>query len=114
MMAMLTIRKVVCGERSSAATLLVRSPNPSITPLSERKNVDSSASMSTPVTRAKIEKTSAVPRPNSLAVSPPGARNTCRARPSRNPSSRDGALRKSSALRDGGVSRTITSKSCSS
>ena len=29
--------------------------------------------MSTPVTRAKIENTSAVPRPNRRAVSPPGA-----------------------------------------
>ena len=70
--------------------------------------------MSTPVTRAKIENTIAVPRPNSRAVNPPGARNTCSARPSRKPSSRVGASRKSSALRDGGVSSTITSKSCSS
>ena len=41
-------------------------------------------------------------------------RNTCRALPSRKPSSRFGASRKSSALREGGVSSTITSKSCSS
>ena len=47
------------------------------------------------------------------AVSPPGARNTFSARPSRKPSRRPGASRKSSALRDGGVSSTITSKSCS-
>ena len=79
-----------------------------------RKKLDSSLSMFTPVTRAKIENTSAVPRPNRRAVSPLGARNTCRARPSKKPSRRPGASRKSSALREGGVSSTITSKSCSS
>ncbi len=48
--------------------------------------------MSTPVTRAKIEKTSAVPRPNRRAVRPPGERNTCSARPSRKPSRRFGRV----------------------
>ena len=73
--------------------------------------------MSTPVTRAKIAKTIPVERPNTRAAKPPGERKTFNARPSRKPSSRVGVSRKSTALREGGVSSTITSKSrswCSS
>ena len=107
------IMKTVAGSRSSSATPRVRAPKPSITPERERKKADRSLSRSTPVTRAKIPNTIAVGRPKRRAAKPPGARNTFRARPSRNPSSRVGASRKSSALRDGGVSSTIRSKSCS-
>ncbi|MFM9138979.1 MAG: ArsA-related P-loop ATPase, partial [Solirubrobacterales bacterium] len=45
-----------------------------------------------------------------LAASPVGARKNFRARPSKKPVRRSGASRKSRALRDGGVSRTRTSK----
>ena len=108
-----TIKYPVEASRSSEATPRVRSLKPSITPDSERKKRDSSPSSSTPVTRAKIAKASPVVAPKTRAARPPGARNTFSARPSRKPSRRVGVSRKSTALRDGGVSSTITSKSAS-
>ena len=68
-----TIRNAVsCGAQQLLRRRACARRSPSRMPLSERKNRDSSPSMSTPVTRAKIENTSAVPRPNSRAVMPPG------------------------------------------
>ncbi len=68
--------KLVVGSRSSSSTPRVRSPKASRMPDSERKKADRSLSMSTPVTRAKIAKTSPVERPNTRAARPPGERNT--------------------------------------
>ena len=66
-------QEVVAASRSSvvdAARALAEALDHAET--ASGRSVDSSASMSTPVTRAKIENTSAVPRPNRRAVSPPG------------------------------------------
>ena len=62
-----------------------------------------------PVTRLRTEKTTPVPRPKSFIPRPVGRRKTCRARPSKKLVRRSGASRKSSALREGGVSRTSRS-----
>ena len=97
---------VVASSASSALTPAARSLKPSTRPPSARKKTLRSSSRSTPVRRLRTEKTTLVPRPTTFAASPVGARKTRSARPSRKPVSRSGASRKSSALRDGGVSRT--------
>ena len=60
--------------------------------------------------RRRTENIIDAPRPKNFIPSPVGRMNTWSARPSMNCSSRLGASRKSSALRDGGVSRTSRSK----
>ena len=105
-----TIRNVVAGSASSALTPAARSRKPSNTAASAAKKTFRSFSRSTPVRRPRTLKTTDVPRPTTRAASPVGASRTRSARPSRKPVSRSGASRKSSALRDGGVSSTITSK----
>ena len=106
-----TIRNVVAGSSSSAPTRSARSVKPSISPPSERKNTDRSSSRSTPVTRLSTENTTPVPRPMILPPMPAGRRKRRIARPWKKCVSRPGASRKSSALRDGGVSSTSRSKS---
>ena len=103
------IKKVVPGSANSWSTARARSANPSTTLLRTRKNALRSASRSTPVTCRRAEKTRPLPRAAILAAAPVGAVRTFSARPSRNRVSRWGASRKSSALREGGVSRTIVS-----
>ena len=98
--------KVVASSASSALTPAARSLKPSTRPPSARKKTLRSSSRSTPVRRLRTEKTTLVPRPTTRAARPVGARKTRSARPSRKPVRRSGASRKSSALRDGGVSRT--------
>ena len=100
-------RRVLRAARRRAAA---RSVKPSIIPPSARKNTDRSRSRSTPVTRCSSLKTT------------PGAAAEHRREPGRAQEHADraaleearsaapGASRKSSALRDGGVSRTSTSK----
>ena len=104
-----TIRNVVAGSSSSAPTRSARSVKPSISPPSERKKTDRSSSRSTPVTRLSTENTMPVPRPMILPPSPAGRRKIRIARPWKKPVRRPGASRKSSALRDGGVSSTSRS-----
>ncbi len=59
--------------------------------------------------RRRTENIIEAPRPKTRIPNPVGFMNICSARPSMNCSSRFGASRKSSALRDGGVSRTSRS-----
>ena len=95
-------QEAVWGASSSASTPSVRSRKPSMTPDSERKKRGSRQHVNAGDAGEdrEHERGSA---PEHAGRSPPGARNTCRARPSRKPSMRPGASRKSSALRDGGV-----------
>ena len=79
-------------------------------PPSAPKKPDSSPIRSTPVKRENIDSTSPLPRPTRRAARLPGARNILTERPSRKRVMRIGASRKSSALREGGVSSTIVSK----
>ncbi len=104
------MRNVVAGSASSALTQAARSLKPSIRPLSARKKTAMSSMRSTPVKRLRIEKTTLVPRLMIRAAMPVGTSRTFSARPSKKSVRRSGASRKSSALRDGGVSSTSTSK----
>ena len=78
------------------------------------KNSERSAIRSPPVIRRSTEETTAKPRPAIRAPKPVGLMNSRIARPSMNCVTRRGASRKSSALREGGVSRTSRSKPSSS
>ena len=77
------------------------------------KNVARSVTRSTPVTRRSAPSSGVAPRPSTRIPMPVGRISALSARPSRNELSRCGASRKSSALRDGGVSSTSRSNSCS-
>jgi hypothetical protein len=59
-----------------------------------------------PVTFFRTPNIIELPRPTTLVARPVGFMNICIPRPSMNWVSRLGASRKSSALREGGVSRT--------
>ena len=101
--------------RSSAATPRVRSPKPSITPDSERKKLRQLAEhVDAGDAREDREHERRCRGRTARAVRPPGREEHLQRAAFEEPSSRPGASRKSSALRDGGVSSTITSKSCSS
>ena len=58
------------------------------------------------MTRFSTLKAIELPRPTTLVANPVGFMNICMPRPSMNWVRRLGASRKSSALREGGVSRT--------
>ena len=104
-----TRRKVVRRSASSSLVRAARSRKPSAMSPKLAKNSDRSWSRSTPVTFCNAEKSIPVPRPNTFRPSLPGRRNSCSDRESTKRERRSGASRKSSALRDGGVSSTSRS-----
>ena len=81
---------------------------------SRPKNTVRSVIRSMPVIRRRPPSSGSAPRPSARIPNPVGRRNALSALPSRNELSRPGASRKSSALRDGGVSSTSRSNSLSS
>ena len=109
--ASVTMRNVVAGSPSSASTpsraLLEAVDQPA--ERAEEHATGRRAGRRRSAAAARRTRRSC-PRPTTFAASPVGARNTLSARPSKKPVSRSGASRKSSALRDGGVSSTSTSK----